>query len=79
MRNLNYTFVYLMLFIWLVKAGARGDFFLNICRGIADFGSSVCRQFRTNKNYHFQVRQPMIGWIFFYICNTKLKGLNTYF
>ncbi len=79
MRNLNYTFVYLMLFIRLATAGARGDFFLNICRDIADFWSRVSRQFRTNKNYHFQVCLPMIGWIFFYICNTKLKGLNTYF
>lgn len=45
MRNLNYTFVYLMLFIRLVKAGARGDFFLNICRSIADFGQAYADSF----------------------------------
>ena len=47
--------------------------------GDMEYADTVCRQFRTNKNYHFQVCLPMIGWIFFYICNTKLKGLNTYF
>ena len=60
MRNLNYTFVYLMLFIRLVKAGARGDFFLNICRDIADFWSSVLktvdiRSPKTGISVHFSV------------------------